>query len=59
MFFVLSYRHPNQTLDDLENYMAAISDIYEQIKAEKPIAIVLTGDFNARSPLFWGKRHRY
>ena len=33
--------------------MGAISDIYEQIKAEKPIAIVLTGDFNARSPLFW------
>ena len=53
MFFVLSYRHPNQTLDDLENYMVAISDIYEQINAEKPIAIVLTGDVNARSPLFW------
>ena len=52
-FFVLSYRHPNQTLDDLENYMVAISDIYEQIKAEKPIAIVLTGDFNARMPIFW------
>ena len=32
--------------------MVAVSDIYEQIKTEKPIAIVLTGDFNARSPLF-------
>ena len=31
VFFVLSYRHPNQTLDDVENYMVAISDIYEQI----------------------------
>ena len=56
VFFVLSYPHPNQTLDDLENYMVAISDIYEQIKAGKPIAIVLTGDFNPSSPLFWGKR---
>ena len=59
MFFVLSYRHPNQTLDNLENDMVAISDIYEQIKAEKPIAVVLTSDFNARSPLFLRKRHSH
>ena len=39
----MSYRHPNQSIDET----------IEKIANEKPKAIVLTGDFNARSPFFW------
>ena len=53
MFFILSYRHPNQSADELENYIIKLGNIMDKAKSEKPACTVLTGDFNARSPLFW------
>ena len=49
----MSYRHPNQSLDETESYFSYLNDIIEKIDNEKPKAIVLTGDFNATSSFFW------
>ena len=50
---MLCYRHPSQSTDELNEYMISLNIIYGRIKDEKPLAVVLAGDFNARSPLFW------
>ena len=51
--FIVSYRHPNQSLDETESYFSSLNDIIEKIDNEKSKAIILTGDFNARSSFFW------
>ena len=53
IFFVLSYRHPNIPMAEVKNYISSLENILEMIGKEKPSAIILSGDFNARSPLFW------
>ena len=53
MLIVLCYRHPSQSIDELNEYMISLNIIYGRIKDEKPLAVVLAGDFNARSPLLW------
>ena len=53
IFFVLSYRHPNIPIAEFKNYVSSLEDILEKINKENPSAIILSGDFNARSPLFW------
>ena len=53
IFFVLSYRHPNTPIAEVNNFMDSLENIIEAINKEKPAAIILSGDFNARSPLFW------
>ena len=53
IFFVLSYRHPNTPIAEVNNFMDSLENIVEAINKEKPAAIILSGDFNARSPLFW------
>ena len=50
LFFTVSYRHPNQSLDETESYFSSLNDIIEK---EKPKAIILTGDFNARPSFVW------
>ena len=53
LFFILSYRHPNQSIEEVDSYFSSLNDIIEKIENEKPKGIILTGDFNARSPFFW------
>ena len=53
IFFVLSYRHPNAPIAEVNDYMDSLESITEAINKEKPTAIIVSGDFNARSPLFW------
>ena len=53
IFFIVSYRHPNQSYEESEAYFSSLNDIIEKVATEKPRGIVLTGDFNARSSLFW------
>ena len=53
IFFVLSYRHPNISISDFKEYISSLQDILENINKENPSAIILSGDFNARSPFFW------
>ena len=52
-FFVLSYRHPNQLRDELDDYIKSLENIYDRIRNENPTVTIITGDFNARSPVFW------
>ena len=53
IFFVVSYRYPNQSYEETEAYFSSLNDIIEKGATEKPRGIVLTGDFNAKSSLFW------
>ena len=53
IFFIISYRHRNQSADEVANYIMNLGNIIEIAKLEKPACIILTGDFNARRPLFW------
>jgi len=53
IFFVLSCCHPNLSLTHFEDYTNSLELIYERICKENPTVTIFTGDFNARSPLFW------
>ena len=53
IFFVLSYRHPNMSVDEVDVYMGHLEKIHESIQKEKPHVSIFTGDFNSRSPVFW------
>ena len=52
-FFVLSYRHPNQTLDEVNLYMQNLENIYEIINKENHAASIICGNYNATSTLVW------
>ena len=54
-FFVPSYRHPNQTLDEVNLYMQNLENIYEIINKENHAATIICGDYNATSTLVWIK----
>ena len=53
IFFVLSYCHPNLSSAEYDEYVKSLEQLYERINKENPAVTILTGDFNARSPLFW------
>ena len=53
IFFVLSYSHPNMSVDEVEVYMRRLENIHESIHKENPYVSILCGDFNSRSPVFW------
>ena len=53
IFFVLSCRHPTQSRDEMNVYMAALQNIYEKMKNEKPTTTITTGDYNSRPSPFW------
>ena len=53
IFFVLSYCHPNLSSTEFDEYIKSLQLIYDGIKKENPSVTIITGDFNARSPLFW------
>ena len=53
IFFVLSYCHPNLSSTEFDEYVKSLERIYQSIDKENPALTIITGDFNARSPLFW------
>ena len=53
VFIILSYCHPNLSAIEFEEYTSTLEHIYVLAKQENPSVNILTGDFNARSPLFW------
>ena len=53
IIYLLSYRSPSQTPADFKNYMHKLQSIILKANSENPSIIILTGDFNARSPLLW------
>ena len=52
VFFLLSYCHPNLLANDFDDYTKSLEGICDSINKEKPLATILCGDFNARSPFF-------
>ena len=54
IFFILSYRPPSQrSQNDINSYCSGLQKTADMIGKEKPSLLVFTGDFNARSPIFW------
>ena len=39
--------------DQLGKYMSDLQSLYDELLKEKPSVIVLSGDFNSKSVLFW------
>ena len=58
IIFMLVYRSPSQTSAEYTVFMKNLSTFYEKASSGKPSCIILTGDFNARSPLFWSEESR-
>ena len=59
IFLILSYRPPSMnTVGDMAAYCSNLKDSFDKVARENPSLVILTGDFNARSPLFWSdERH--
>ena len=53
IIYLLSYRSPSQSLADFKSYMYKLQTFFIKASAENPSIIIITGDFNARSPLLW------
>ena len=53
IYFFLSYCHPNLTSSEFAEYTKSLENIHESINKENLTMTIITGDFNARSPLFW------
>ena len=53
IFFVLLYRTPSQNRTQLSQFISNLQKPIDKLSNEKPTNIILTGDFNARSPIFW------
>ena len=53
VFFVVLYRHPNQTSDEFDLFLDRLQLTVDRIKNCKPHCIVITGDFNCRSKQWW------
>ena len=58
IILLLVYRPPSQTSVEFSVFMKKLSTFYEKAVSTKPSCIILTGDFNARSPFFWGEESR-
>ena len=53
VFVVLTYRSPSKSSkDELEHFCSSLSSMIDKIKNENPLTIIVTGDFNGRSPTF-------
>ena len=54
IFFILSYRTPSQHLaTDIDDYCTKLESTLNMVSNENPSAIIISGDFNAKSRSFW------
>ena len=53
IIYLLSYRSPSQSVDAFDTYMQKLQTFYTKALLDRPSSIVMTGDFNCRSPLLW------
>ena len=47
------YQKPLLSNREYEEYINSLEHIYGCISKENPVVTIITGDFDARSPLFW------
>ena len=54
-FFTVLYRSPSfdHTSPEFQTFLLNFENLYPSIKAENPLAMFFTGDFNAHSQLWW------
>ena len=52
-FFVVAYRSPSQDQQEFEDFMNNFELMISNMSAEEPYTIIITGDFNCRSPQWW------
>ena len=53
VLLLLLYRSPSQTPTEFASFMEQLSMFYNKAAPENHTSIVLTGDFNAHSPVLW------
>ena len=53
ILYALVYRTPSQTNNECKLFADRMTYLYDKMSSEKPDNIIITGDFNARSPIFW------
>ena len=53
MFFTLIYRSPSQSNEEQDSFIEKFKYTITLMNKENPCLIVLSGDFNSRSPLLW------
>ena len=54
IFFVLLYRTPSQKkATEVQTFVNSLEQLMANLTNEKPSCIILSGDFNSRSPLIW------
>ena len=55
LFCTILYRSPanNHLSPEFQTFLLNFENLYSKIKAENPLAIFFTGDFNAHSQLWW------
>ena len=52
-FFAVLYRSPSQTAAEFEIFIKKFDVMLSRMSAENPYAVIITGDFNCRSPQWW------
>ena len=50
--FVVVYRSPSQDQQEFDNFMNNFELMLSKMFAEEPYAVIITGDFNCRSPMY-------
>ena len=53
IFFVATYRSPNQSSEEFDLFQENLQNIIDNIKDLRPHYVILTGDFNCRSNQWW------
>ena len=52
-FFTVLYRSPSQSQAEYEEFTKNFDIMLSKMAAENPYCVIITGDFNARSPQWW------
>ena len=53
LFFVVTYRSPSQDHDEFQNFLEHFEAMVMKLQDEDPYCIIISGDFNCRSTLWW------
>ena len=53
-FCTVLYRSPSQTFNELEDFCTDLNVFLSNFNDLNPACSVITGEFNARSPQWWG-----
>ena len=52
-FFVVLYRSPSQTQSEFDTFILKFELLLSKIYAENPFCVIITGDFNCHSTVWW------